>query len=97
MFRRGLITAVLGCALMGTALGEEIIVKTHPPKDLHERRPPSPGASYVWGPGYHHWDGRAYVWRPGEWMNPPHKRAHWVPPHWQQRHDGWVFIEGHWR
>jgi len=97
MFRRGLVTLILGCFLTGTGFSAEIVVRTRPPHALHEHRPHSPGPGYVWGPGYHHWDGRGYVWRPGEWMNPPHKQAHWVPPHWQQRHDGWVFVEGHWR
>jgi hypothetical protein len=97
MFRRGLVTLVLGCFLTGTGFSAEIIVRTRPPRPLHERRLHSPGPGYVWAPGYHRWDGRAYAWSPGQWMNPPHRRAHWVPSHWQHRRDGWVFVEGHWR
>ena len=97
MLRRVLTTLVFGCLLAGTALSEEIIVRTRPPRAIHERRVAPPARGYVWAPGYHRWDGRGYVWSPGQWMNPPRPHARWVPPHWQQRRDGWVFVEGHWR
>ena len=49
------------------------------------------------GRGYHRWDGHRYVWVHGYWAHPPHPGAVWVRHHWEQRGDGWVLVEGHWR
>ena len=48
-------------------------------------------------PGYHMWNGGAYVWAPGRWMLPPRARAAWVPARWVRDRRGWYFVEGHWR
>ena len=68
-----------------------------PPPPRHEVPPPAPHPGWVWQAGYHRWDGHAYVWVPGTWVEPPHPHARWVPGHWAPRHGEYVWIEGHWR
>jgi len=91
-------TALLGLSLVvGSAYGEEIIVKTAPPRAIVERRPVRPSRDHVWINGYHRWDGHAYVWESGRWEVPPRPHAVWIGPRWERRHDGYVFIEGRWK
>jgi hypothetical protein len=97
MFRRGML-AFAATVLLGMGMAEaQVTVQIGPPRPLAERRVPAPGPGYVWTPGYHRWDGRAYLWVPGAWVRPPRPRAHWVPARWVHRRGGWVFVEGHWR
>jgi len=83
-----------------------MVLGSHPPqlrrrRDDHnfvETRVAAPGPGYVWIPGFHAWNGRQYVWRPGRWERAPRRNARWVPAHWL--HDdrkGWYLVEGHWR
>src|SRR5262249_57527661 len=95
---------VLFAVLLSTVLSAvpangstRVYVRVGPPAPVVEVRPVAPGPRYVWVDGYHRWDGRAYVWVPGRWALPPRARAHWVAPQWRHRHDGYVFVEGHWR
>ncbi|SRR6266852_2307818 len=97
MFRRGLIALVFAGALAVSAAAADVIIHIAPPRPIVERRIVAPGPGYVWTPGYHRWDGRAYVWAPGRWERPPHRHAHWVHHRYVKRHGGWVFVEGHWR
>ncbi|HTQ55012.1 MAG TPA: hypothetical protein VMI94_11165 [Bryobacteraceae bacterium] len=97
MLRRGLIGFVFAAALtLGTAAAE-VVVRVAPPPAVVETRPVRPGPHYVWIEGYHRWDGRGYVWVPGEWELPPHPHARWVARHWVRRHGGWVIVGGRWR
>ena len=49
MFRRGLVTLVLGCFLTGTGFSAEIIVRTRPPHPFaREQRPCLTGARMIW-------------------------------------------------
>jgi hypothetical protein len=82
---------------LGAAQAAEVVVKVAPPKARVEHRGTRPSRDHVWVGGYHKWDGKAYVWEPGRWEAPPRAHAVWVAPRWQHRHDGWVFVEGHWR
>lgn len=96
--KKAISTALLALSLtVGAAYGEEIIVKTAPPRAIVERRPAAPSHDHVWVAGYHRWDGHAYVWTPGRWELPPRPHAVWVAPRWEHRHDGYVFVEGRWR
>jgi hypothetical protein len=75
-----------------------VYVRVGPPAPIVERRVVAPGPGYVWVPGYHVWDGRAYVWRAGRWDRAPRPSARWVAPHWiHDGHRGWYMVEGHWR
>ena len=97
MLQKGLLAFVFAGALATCASAADIRVRIAPPRVRVERRPPPPSRGYVWTPGYHRWDGNAYVWTDGTWVNPPRARAHWVAPRWRKHGHEWVFVEGHWR
>jgi hypothetical protein len=97
MLRKLILTSMFAGAMMLPLSAAEVIVRVAPPRPLVERRTVAPGRGYIWTPGYHRWDGRAYGWVPGAWVQPPRARAHWVAPHWRRRGHEWVFVEGHWR
>jgi WXXGXW repeat (2 copies) len=97
MFRKSILSAVFGAFLAVGAANAEVVVQVGPPRPLVERRVPAPGPGYVWTPGYHRWDGHAYAWTAGTWVQPPHPHAHWVAHRWVHRNGGWVMVEGHWR
>ena len=88
---------ILATGLAMTASAAEVIVRTAPPRDIAERRPPSPGRDYVWIPGYHNWDGHSHVWVAGRWEQPPHAHARWERHRWVRRDGGYVLVEGRWR
>ena len=94
LFQGSLLALFMG---IGLAQAAEIVVKVAPPLVKVEHRGVAPSREHVWVNGYQRWDGRAYVWEPGRWERRPHPHAVWVPARWQHRHDGYVFIEGHWR
>lgn len=95
--RRSFISLIFAATMAVSPLAAQVYVNIGPPRPLVERRVPRPGPGFVWTPGYHRWDGRAYVWVPGAWVRPPRPHAVWVAHHWVHRHGGWVMIEGHWR
>ena len=97
MIRAALLLAALAGMLTIGGQAAEVYVGIAPPRAVVERPIPRPGPAYVWTPGYHRWDGRAYVWVPGAWVLPPRPHAVWVGHRWVHRHQGWVFVEGHWR
>jgi hypothetical protein len=74
-----------------------VYVRTRPPGPVAEVVATSPGPDYVWVPGYHRWNGSAYVWVKGEWRHPPRAHARWVAGHWVEHKNGWYWVEGHWR
>ena len=86
------------CALMlpvGAAQAQ--LVRVPPPAPVYERRSPPPDGRYVWIPGYHRWDGRAYVWTGGKYVLPPRPHAVWIAGRWDPRPGGWIWVPGHWR
>jgi hypothetical protein len=98
--KKQILTAVCGMLLTVGAANAQIVVHIGPPPPRPvERIPPPPPEhrDWAWRAGYHRWDGHAYVWVPGEYVQPPHPHARWVPGHWAHRGDGYVWIEGHWR
>jgi hypothetical protein len=97
MLRKTILTSAFGLFLAIGAANAQVVVRVAPPAPLVERRVPAPGVGYVWTPGYHRWDGNAYVWSPGAWVLPPRPHARWVAHRWVRRNGGWVFVEGHWR
>jgi hypothetical protein len=90
-----------GFIFCGAAAAEartRVYVRVGPPAPVVEVRATAPGRGYVWVGGYHHWNGRAYVWTAGRWVRPPRARAVWVAPHWSHdRRHGWYFVAGRWR
>ena len=74
-----------------------LYVRVGPPAPIVETRLVAPGPGSVWIDGYHMWDGRAYVWRPGHWDRIPRANARWVPARWVRDRRGWYLVEGRWR
>jgi len=94
--------AILVCALGlgacgGTRVRAAVYVPTGPPPPVAEVVTVTPGPGYVWVPGYHQWNGSAYVWVSGRWEIGPNPRARWVGGHWQHSGRGWYWVPGHWR
>jgi hypothetical protein len=74
-----------------------VIVREPPPSIIVERRPPRPSHTYVWVDGYWNWDGHRYAWEHGRWANPPHNRAVWIAPRYEQHEGQHRFMPGGWR
>jgi hypothetical protein len=58
--------------------------------------PVAPGS--VWIPAHYNWDpaSQNYVWLEGEFAQPPHPGAQWMPGRWQQSPTAWTWVDGHW-
>lgn len=96
--RKQLLTAAFAAVFgIATAAGAQVYVRVGPPPVRHEVVPPPPHPGWVWQPGYHRWDGHAYVWVPGIYVAPPRVGAIWVPGHWRPTPRGYVWVPGHWR
>ena len=97
--RKQLLTAAFATALgFATVAGAQVYVRIGPPPVRHEVRPPHPPhPGWAWHDGYNRWDGHAYVWVPGSYVQPPYEHARWVPGHWRNTPRGYVWVEGHWR
>ena len=89
-----LLTAVSAAPLIGQ-IGV-VIGREPPPAMRYERRPPMPGAGYVWVDGYWNQRGGRYVWVPGRWDRAPYANAYWSHGHWDRYNDGWRYHQGHW-
>ena len=74
-----------------------VYVPDPPPSPPVEVIGVAPSHRYAWVPGFHRWDGKAYVWVPGHWAVKPPSRAKWVPGHWERHQRGWYWVEGLWR
>lgn len=59
----------------------EMTAPKAPPADKVEKIPPAPHAveAMQWRPGRWHWDGRAFTWETGEWIDRPSKSVLWSP------------------
>jgi hypothetical protein len=96
--KKQILTAVCGALLAVGVASAQLVVRIGPPPPRPvEVVPPPPHPGWVWQPGYHRWDGHAYVWVPGAYAAAPHPGARWVPGHWANRGGGYVWVEGHWR
>ena len=74
-----------------------VYVRVAPPAPQAEVVGPPPAPGHAWTRGYYHWNGREYVWQPGQWARPPRQHARWVDGHWRQTPRGWTWVPGHWR
>lgn len=91
------LAALLAVTMLPAASNAQVYVRIGPPAPVVEHYGPAPHSGWVYKHGYHTWDGHHYVWRHGEWAEPPHAHATWVDAHWVHHHEGWVLVEGHWR
>jgi hypothetical protein len=83
--------------LLGTLQAQTVVRIGPPPPPPREVVRVSPGARYVWVPGYYRYNGHAYVWAPGHYAIPPHHYTVWVPGRWVPRSGGYVWVAGRWR
>jgi hypothetical protein len=92
------LTLLAGCygAYGGADVG--IDVDGPPPGIQAEVSIDSPGAGYLWVPGYWDWGvNSSWAWVPGAWQRPPHERAVWVAPRYHLgRRSHWRYERGHW-
>lgn len=97
--KKFLSTAACAFFLAAGIANAQVYVRIGPPERPVETIPPPPHEhpNWAWHDGYHHWDGNRYVWVPGYYVEPPHTHAHWVRGYWEQRPQGYVWVEGHWR
>ena len=84
-----------GCSFDSAGVGLE--VGFGPPAFRGEVAISSPGAGYVWVPGYYDWRNNDYFWIEGSWVLPPHRGAHWVGPRYDHRGRRHYYRPGHWR
>ena len=76
-----------------------VYVNIAPPQPVYEAVPVAPPGR-VWVAGHYEWNGRAYVWRRGYWVDarPGYdwRPAQWVQvgPRWQYQPGGWVVVQG---
>jgi uncharacterized membrane protein len=94
--KKQVLAVVCGLFLAVGVAGAQVYVRIGPPPPHHEVVPPPPHPGWIWQPGYQRWNGSAYEWVPGTYVEAPHVGATWVAGHWAHRHGGWVWIEGHW-
>ena len=93
-----LATSLIGSAACATAAPRgRVYLRVGPPAPVIETRIVSPGAGYVWVPGFYRLERNGYAWVPGRWDRPPRARAVWVPARWVHARRGWYFVEGQWR
>jgi hypothetical protein len=102
--KRILVMTFAACAAIGLAraasaqeyYGPESLPPQAPPvRDDYAPAPPLPEAT-TWVPGHYEWNGRAYFWIDGHYINQP-VGLYWEPGRWVARGGQWVWIGGHWR
>lgn len=71
--------------------GPSAIVVRERPTAPYYMRPASPRPGYIWIDGDWIGRGNGYVYRQGYWA-PPRRARHFVPGHWQQKRQGWVWV-----
>lgn len=69
-----------------------------PPARVEAPPPPLPFGEWVWRSGHWTFEGREYIWVPGEYVRRPIRGEHWIAGYWaQDAHSAWVWIPGHWQ
>jgi len=79
------------------ASAARVYVAVAPPPLVVETVPVAPGPNYVWLPGFHRWDGHAYLWVKGHYVIAPRPHAVWITGHWVHHHRGWYWVDGRWK
>jgi hypothetical protein len=67
-----------------------------PPPPEVETPPPTPSPTYVWESGHWYWNGLQYHWQAGKYVAKPAATATFKPGHWEQRPEGWVWVNSEW-
>ena len=69
---------------------------THPLSRRADLAPNAPPPTYVWEPGHWYWNGVRYHWQPGRYIAKPTTTATYTPGQWEQRPQGWRWVDGQW-
>jgi WXXGXW repeat (2 copies) len=77
-------------------IAEAIAAPRPPPPTRAEIPPPAPSPRALWQFGQWSWNGRQFVWSPGQYVERPSPTASWIPGYWEQRPEGWVRVDGQW-
>jgi hypothetical protein len=102
-----LLSNVVGLGLAGCSApppaGKEVVappagqaITVAPPAPRPEVVGASPGAAFLWVPGYWAYREGRWHWVPGRWAVPPRPHALWAPGRWNNTPNGWVWTPGHW-
>ena len=93
-FAAGLTIATLAAAGAVQARDVEVEINTAPPPD-RQVVVPAPREGYVYERPHYDWDGRAYEWTEGRYIEerPGHK---YVQPKVEHRGEHFYFSKGHW-
>jgi hypothetical protein len=97
------LTAILSASLAGwatlTAHAQSLDWTPPPPPPARIEAPPEPpDGAFVWRPGHWTFEGREYLWVPGEYVERPHAGERWVTGYWARgAQGGWIWIPGHWQ
>ncbi len=85
------VVACAGLASVGMAQTSTVIIAPSAP-------PPPSSQTMSWQAGHWAWNGAAWSWEEGHYMQAPQATAVWEPGHWQEQPaGGYVWVEGHWR
>jgi hypothetical protein len=88
--------AIAGAATVASAQTSTIIVApTAPPPPRVETMPPLPphGQVMTWQAGHWVWNGTAWAWVDGQYVQRPQPTAQWEPGHWSREN----VVDGRWR
>jgi len=88
---------ILLCGVALAASGCVVDTAPYPPIPAPrvEVVPPAPGPRLAWEPGHWRWNGSAYLWVPGHYVE-GRVGVHWIDGHWANRAGAWVWVPGHW-
>jgi hypothetical protein len=93
--------AAVGLAASASAQDATVIIAPNaPPPPRVESVPPPPQSPQTmsWQAGHWTWNGTAWAWDEGHYVQAPQAAAVWEPGHWsQQPSGGYVWVDGHWR
>ena len=67
-----------------------------PPQAEVQPLPPISAQELLWRPGHWEWDGRGYVWIPGEYVPRGNLSGAYQPSYWRQEGGGWVWQPWRW-
>ncbi|MCW3122484.1 MAG: hypothetical protein JWQ38_1976 [Flavipsychrobacter sp.] len=94
--KKGLV--ILAFATFGAAFSSsaQIVVRIRPDRP-HYTRVVAPSPRHVWVDEEWTPRGDRYEFAGGRWVEPPREHVRWVPGHWKNTPNGYVWRAGHWR
>ena len=76
------------------------VIAGHPPVPMLPTEqvptPPRSNVTLIWQPGHYDWDGGAYTWVHGEWVDRANHGTLWQDGFWRSRQGTSIWVPGHW-